>query len=91
MHASQRGHLLRKLGDLIARDAEKLAAIEVQDNGKLISEMAGQLKYTPQWYYYYGGLADKIEPRVALRQRLPQRRRRHNASIRPSRRLPPRG
>ena len=64
IHASQRGLLLRKLGDLIARDAEKLAAIEVQDNGKLISEMAGQLKYTPQWYYYYGGLADKIEGAV---------------------------
>jgi acyl-CoA reductase-like NAD-dependent aldehyde dehydrogenase len=64
MHASQRGQLLRKLGDLIARDAEALAAIEVQDNGKLISEMAGQLKYTPQWYYYYGGLADKIEGAV---------------------------
>jgi len=64
MHASQRGLLLRKLGDLIARDAEALAAIEVQDNGKLISEMVGQLKYTPQWYYYYGGLADKIEGAV---------------------------
>jgi len=64
MHASQRGLLLRKLGDLIARDAEELAAIEVQDNGKLISEMVGQLKYTPQWYYYYGGLADKIEGSV---------------------------
>lgn len=64
MHASQRGQLLRRLGDLIARDAEELAAIEVQDNGKLISEMAGQLRYTPQWYYYYGGLADKIEGAV---------------------------
>ena len=64
MHASQRGQLLRKLGDLIARDAEALAAIEGQDNGKLISEMAGQLKSTPQWYYYYGGLADKIEGAV---------------------------
>jgi len=64
MHASQRGLLLRRLGDLIARDAEALAAIEEQDNGKLISEMAGQLKYTPHWYYYYGGLADKIEGAV---------------------------
>jgi (Z)-2-((N-methylformamido)methylene)-5-hydroxybutyrolactone dehydrogenase len=64
MHATQRGLLLRRLGDLIARDAEALAAIEVQDNGKLISEMAGQLKYTPHWYYYYGGLADKIEGAV---------------------------
>jgi len=64
MHASERGQLLRKLGDLIARDAEKLAAIEVQDNGKLISEMAAQLRYAPQWYYYFGGLADKVEGAV---------------------------
>ena len=27
LNATQRGHLLRKLGDLIARDAEKLAEI----------------------------------------------------------------
>src|SRR3546814_11274306 len=33
---TQRGALLRKLGDLVARDAEKLAATEVRDNGKQI-------------------------------------------------------
>jgi acyl-CoA reductase-like NAD-dependent aldehyde dehydrogenase len=64
MHASQRGALLRRLGDLIAENAEEIAAVEVQDNGKLLSEMAGQLRYAPQWYYYYGGLADKIEGAV---------------------------
>jgi acyl-CoA reductase-like NAD-dependent aldehyde dehydrogenase len=26
--------------------------------------MRGQLNYIPQWFYYYGGLADKIEGRV---------------------------
>ncbi len=62
--ATARGHLMRKLGDLIARDAERLAAIEVRDNGKLIAEMLGQLRYIPQWYYYFGGLADKIEGSV---------------------------
>jgi acyl-CoA reductase-like NAD-dependent aldehyde dehydrogenase len=36
----------------------------VRDNGKLIAEMGGQLKYVPQWYYYFGGLADKIEGAV---------------------------
>lgn len=61
MTASQRGLLLHRLGDLIARDAAKLAATEVRDNGKLIAEMQGQLNYVPQWYYYFGGLADKIE------------------------------
>ena len=33
MTATQRGALLRKLGDLITRDAAKLAAVEVRDNG----------------------------------------------------------
>lgn len=58
---TQRGALLRKLGDLIARDAAKLAATEVRDNGKLLAEMQGQLNYIPQWFYYYGGLADKVQ------------------------------
>jgi (Z)-2-((N-methylformamido)methylene)-5-hydroxybutyrolactone dehydrogenase len=58
---TQRGALLRKLGDLLAEHAEPLAQTEVRDNGKLISEMHGQTRYLPQWYYYYGGLADKIE------------------------------
>ena len=61
MTATQRGLLLHRLGDLIARDAKKLAEIEVQDNGKLLAEMHGQLNYVPQWFYYYGGLADKIQ------------------------------
>ncbi|WMY11787.1 aldehyde dehydrogenase [Paraburkholderia phenoliruptrix] len=61
---SQRGHLLRRLGDLIAENAEHLAEVEVTDNGKLINEMLFQLRYIPQWYYYYGGLADKIEGAV---------------------------
>ena len=62
--ASQRGALLRTLGDLIARDARKLAEFEVRDNGKLIAEMAAQLSYLPQWYYYYAGLADKVQGTV---------------------------
>ncbi|QEL27328.1 aldehyde dehydrogenase (plasmid) [Bosea sp. F3-2] len=61
MTATARGKLLRRLGDLIARDADKLAAIEVSDNGKLLAEMAGQLRYIPEWFHYFGGLADKIE------------------------------
>ena len=61
---TQRGALLRKLGDVLTEHAEQLAKIEVRDNGKLIAEMGAQLKYVPQWYYYYGGLADKIEGAV---------------------------
>jgi aldehyde dehydrogenase (NAD+) len=64
MNPTQRGNLLRRLGDLIAQNAERIAEIEVRDNGKLIAEMGLQLKYVPQWYYYFGGLADKIEGSV---------------------------
>ncbi|HXW63113.1 MAG TPA: aldehyde dehydrogenase [Candidatus Acidoferrales bacterium] len=62
--ATARGHLLHRLADLIAADAEKLAEIESTDNGKLIAEMRTQLSYIPQWFRYFGGLADKIEGRV---------------------------
>jgi len=61
MTATARGALLRKLGDLIAENAELLADTEVADNGKLKAEMYGQMQYLPQWFYYFGGLADKVE------------------------------
>ena len=61
---TQRGALLRRVADLITRDAQRLAEIEVRDNGKLIAEMLGQLNYIPQWFHYFGGLADKVEGRV---------------------------
>jgi (Z)-2-((N-methylformamido)methylene)-5-hydroxybutyrolactone dehydrogenase len=62
--ATARGALLRRLGDLIAAEADRLAQIESTDNGKLYAEMRAQLNYIPQWFYYFGGLADKIEGRV---------------------------
>src|SRR5688572_32867222 len=43
MTASARGALLRKLADLLAGEAERLAEIESTDNGKLLSEMRAQL------------------------------------------------
>lgn len=61
MTATERGMLLYRLADLIARDARKLAETEVRDNGKLFAEMLGQLNYLPHWFRYYGGLADKIQ------------------------------
>jgi len=62
--ATARGALLRRLGDLIAFEAPRLAEIETRDNGKLLAEMRTQLNYIPQWFHYFGGLADKIEGRT---------------------------
>ena len=64
MSATARGALLRRIGDLVASNAQLLAELEVRDNGKLINEMLIQLRTIPQWFYYYGGLADKIEGAV---------------------------
>lgn len=59
-----RGALLRRLADLVAGEAERLAEVETTDNGKLLAEMRAHLNYIPQWFHYFGGLADKIEGRV---------------------------
>jgi aldehyde dehydrogenase (NAD+) len=64
MSQTARGKLLRRIGGLIEKHAEHLAQIEVRDNGKLMSEMHAQTKYLPEWFYYYGGLADKIQGAV---------------------------
>jgi aldehyde dehydrogenase (NAD+) len=64
MTATQRGKLLHRLGELIARDAARLGELETRDNGKLLREMAGQMAYLPEWYYYFAGLADKLQGSV---------------------------
>ncbi|GAC1594075.1 MAG: aldehyde dehydrogenase [Acidimicrobiales bacterium] len=64
MTGFERASIMRKVGDGIAANAERLAMLEVNDSGKLLREMLGQLKGLPQWYYYFSGLADKLEGRT---------------------------
>jgi (Z)-2-((N-methylformamido)methylene)-5-hydroxybutyrolactone dehydrogenase len=66
MTASQRGGILRRIGDLLSDPgrAQFLAEVESRDNGKILAEMQGQLKYLPEHWYYFAGLADKIEGSV---------------------------
>ncbi|UBH04608.1 aldehyde dehydrogenase [Leucobacter sp. Psy1] len=59
--ATKRGHLLRRLADLIGEHADELAMLESLDNGKLLREMRGQMATLPEYYYYYAGLADKVQ------------------------------
>src|SRR5580692_2320146 len=56
-----RARLMRRLAELIARDAGRLAEIETRDTGKLLREMRGQLAGLPGWFYYFAGLADKLQ------------------------------
>lgn len=56
----RRAALLRKLGDLLARDAEAFAMLESRDNGKLFKEMLAQWRYMPEWFYF--AAAQTLQP-----------------------------
>lgn len=62
--ATERGKLMYRLADRLSEHALALAELEVRDNGKLLAEMHSQTSYIPEWFRYYGGLADKIEGSV---------------------------
>jgi acyl-CoA reductase-like NAD-dependent aldehyde dehydrogenase len=61
---TRRGRLMMRWADAIAQHAEQIGRLETAQNGKLLSEMVLQARIVPDWLYYYGGLADKIEGRV---------------------------
>ena len=61
---TRRGRLMMAWGERIAENAEQIAAMETQQNGKLIAEMRAQAKVVRDFLYYFGGLADKVEGRV---------------------------
>ena len=60
MTQTQRGKLLYRLADLVARDAQKLGRLETTDSGKLLAETSAQTGYVADYYRYFAGLADKI-------------------------------
>ena len=64
MTQTQRGALLRRFADLMLDRVEEFARVETLDNGKLLRETTGQGKRVPQFFYYYSGLADKIQGAV---------------------------
>src|SRR5690606_11634791 len=64
MGPAGRARLMLRLADLVEQNADRLAELEVRDNGKLLTEMRGQVLYHPQWWRYFAGLADKIEGSV---------------------------
>ncbi|WP_133650291.1 aldehyde dehydrogenase [Paraburkholderia flava] len=58
---TDRGKLVRKLGDLVLAHADELALIECRDNGKLLKEMRAQMRAIPDSYLYFAGMADKLQ------------------------------
>ncbi|MEZ5912232.1 MAG: aldehyde dehydrogenase [Paracoccaceae bacterium] len=60
MSPTQRGHCLRRLGDLLADMSEELGRIESIDTGKMFKETRWQAKYISEFFHFYAGAADKI-------------------------------
>jgi len=61
MLPTERGKLLRRLGDLLTEHSEALGKIETTDTGKLLKETRWQAGYISEYYHYYAGLADKVQ------------------------------
>ncbi len=60
MTGTDRSNILRKLGDLYAANAGRLAELESSDNGMPIRDSRAGIAGHPQYYYYYSGLAVNI-------------------------------
>ena len=62
---SARGNMVRKLGDALVRNADRLGEIETRDNGKKTIDITPGLKgWLADSFYYYAGLCDKLEGSV---------------------------
>jgi acyl-CoA reductase-like NAD-dependent aldehyde dehydrogenase len=61
MPGAERGRIMLRIADLLERDADAIAHLESQDNGRPIRETAAQAKIIPRWFRYFAGWADKIE------------------------------
>lgn len=61
MTQTERGKLVRRLGELVLANADELAMIECRDNGKLLKEMRVQMRAIPDSYLYFAGMADKLQ------------------------------
>ncbi|MGB0845774.1 MAG: aldehyde dehydrogenase [Thiolinea sp.] len=60
MTPTERGHCLRRLGDLLAEQSEALGKTESIDTGKMFKETRWQAKYISEFFHFYAGCADKI-------------------------------
>ena len=60
MPAAGRARLLRRLGEILTRDADELAAIETRDNGKIIRETTAQARSLQSYFDYFAGLAETV-------------------------------
>ncbi|MAK18339.1 MAG: carnitine dehydratase, partial [SAR116 cluster bacterium] len=67
MLPAERGRYLRRIGDVISANAERLGQVETRDNGKLPHHITPGLLgggWSVDSWHYYAGMCDKFEGRV---------------------------
>ena len=65
LHAAERGRISNRIGDTIAKNAERIGQIETKDNGKLTKNITPSLtSWQTESFYYYAGMCDKFEGRL---------------------------
>ncbi|WP_159593496.1 aldehyde dehydrogenase family protein [Chelativorans xinjiangense] len=60
MPAVERGRRLARLGQLVAENADELAALESRDTGKPLRQGKADVAAAARYYEFYGAAADKI-------------------------------
>lgn len=60
----ERARLLYRLGELISADAERLAHVQMQDNGKTLKECRQQVASAAGTFRYYAGACEVFESEV---------------------------
>ena len=58
--AAERGRLLSKQGEAVARHADELAALEARDTGKPLKQARADMVACARYFEFYGGAADKL-------------------------------
>ena len=61
MSGGERGKILLRIADRLEAEANAIARLESQDNGRPIRETSAQAGIIPRWFRYFAGWADKIE------------------------------
>ena len=64
----ERARHMRRLADVLERDADELAVLESTDNGKLLRETSVQTAALPEYLRYFAGVADKLQGEVVPSQ-----------------------
>lgn len=58
MRPIERGRILTDIGRMIRANRDRLADMEARETGKVLTQAAGEIEISAQYFEYYGGLAN---------------------------------